>query len=194
MADEVQKLAAELDDIGQEVKTRFGSFTAEQLNWKASPETWSVGQCLDHLIKINSEYFPELDTIIRGERNQKFWETYSPFSGLFANLLYKSVSPEGERKLKAPKTATPSSSDISPAIVEDFEKHQVELAEKMRQTAGLDTKRIILTSPFLKLITYSLFDGYRIIVTHERRHLEQAKRVTQAEGFPATEDARGANV
>jgi hypothetical protein len=34
-------------------------------------------------------------------------------------------------------------------------------------------------------LTYSVLDGCRLIVTHERRHFEQARRVTQASGFPS---------
>jgi hypothetical protein len=98
--------------------------------------------------------------------------------------LFKSLSPKAERKLKAPKVAEPSASDVSPTIIEDFVKHQAEVADKIRQMENLEAKKIIFTSPFNKFITYSLFDGCRIIVTHEKRHFKQAGRVLQANGFP----------
>ena len=41
-----------------------------------------------------------------------------------------------------------------------------------------------VTSPVSPVATYSLLDAYRIVVAHERKHFEQARRVTQAEGFP----------
>lgn len=185
MADDVQNLTSELEKIADDARMRFGSLTGPQLNWKPAPEKWSVGQCFDHLIKINSAYFPELERIIKGERRNRFWENYSPFSGFFGNLLLKSLSSQAERKLKAPKAAQPSASGVPPTIIEDFFKHQADLADKIRRTVNLDTKKIILTSPFIRIITYSLFDGYRIIVTHEKRHFEQAKRVTENEGFPS---------
>ena len=34
-----------------------------------------------------------------------------------------------------------------------------------------------MVSPFVSFITYSVLDGCRLIVTHERRHFEQARRV-----------------
>jgi hypothetical protein len=43
----------------------------------------------------------------------------------------------------------------------------------------------VVTSPLAKLVTYTLGDALRILVTHERRHFEQARRVTQAQGFPS---------
>jgi RNA polymerase sigma factor (sigma-70 family) len=42
----------------------------------------------------------------------------------------------------------------------------------------------IITSPVSRFITYSLSDAIKIITFHERRHLNQAKRIMQQEGFP----------
>ncbi len=184
MNEEITSLVSELELVSENAKKTFGHLSAAQINWKPSAESWSVGQCFEHLIKINSEYFSEFENIIKGEKKQNFWESYSPFSGFFGNLMFKSLSPKAERKLKAPKVARPATSDISPAIIEDFAKHQAEMIDKIRQTENLDTKKIILTSPFIKAITYSLFDTYRIIVTHEKRHFQQAERVKDKENFP----------
>lgn len=180
----LNNLLSELEQISENAQKTFGRLSEKQVNWRPSAESWSVGQCFEHLIKINSEYFPELERIIKGEKKNHFWENYSPFSGFFGNLMFKHLSPQSERKLKAPKVAEPSTSDIRPTIIEDFARHQAELTRTIRRTENLDTKKIILTSPFLKVITYSLFDAYRIIVTHEKRHFRQAERVTKMENFP----------
>ncbi|MGH7471115.1 MAG: DinB family protein [Longimicrobiales bacterium] len=42
-----------------------------QLNWKPAPDSWSVGQCLDHLININREYDPTFDRIQKGEHERR---------------------------------------------------------------------------------------------------------------------------
>jgi hypothetical protein len=49
----------------------------------------------------------------------------------------------------------------------------------MKATEHLDLEKIIITSPALGMVTYSLMDAYRIIVVHEARHFQQAKRVTE---------------
>jgi hypothetical protein len=36
----------------------------------------------------------------------------------------------------------------------------------------------------MKLMTYRLSDGFRVVVEHEKRHIRQAERVVQATGFP----------
>ena len=85
----IQVLIIELEYITADVRGSFAELTADEVNWKPSAESWSVGQCLEHLIKINSAYFPQLEAIIRGDRKQTFWENYSPLSGFFGNLLFR---------------------------------------------------------------------------------------------------------
>jgi sulfite reductase beta subunit-like hemoprotein len=48
----------------------------------------------------------------------------------------------------------------------------------------LDLEKIVITSPVAAAITYSLMDAYRLIVVHEQRHFQQARRVTEEPGFP----------
>jgi hypothetical protein len=50
----------------------------------------------------------------------------------------------------------------------------------MRATAELPIEKIIITSVVSPFVTYTLLDAYRILVAHERRHLEQAERVMSA--------------
>ena len=54
----------------------------------------------------------------------------------------------------------------------------------MRMTEELDLRNIVITSPVMSLMTYSLWDAYKIMVAHERRHMAQAKRVMDTPGFP----------
>src|SRR5215471_12539144 len=116
----MHKIITALEEIAANARKAFGHLSPKQINWKPSAEGWSVGQCFEHLIKINSAYFPEFESIIKGEKKQKFWESYSPFRGFFGNLLFKSLSAEAKRKLKAPKVARPAASNISSAIIADF--------------------------------------------------------------------------
>jgi hypothetical protein len=50
-------------------------------------------------------------------------------------------------------------------------------------TVGAERERRIMTSPFVSFITDSLLDGARLMLAHDHRHIEQARRVTHARGF-----------
>jgi hypothetical protein len=104
--------------------------------------------------------------------------------GLAGKMLIKALDPASTRKVKAPKKFQPSQSDIRASVIDDFVAQQGQIVEKMKATENLDLERLIITSPVSSAITYSLMDAYRIIVVHEQRHFQQAKRVTEESAFP----------
>lgn len=183
MNDQLKNLTAELEEISQNVQKDFGNLSAAQINWRPSAEGWSVGQCFEHLIKTNKLFYAELDKIAGGARQNSFWENWSPFSSFGGNFLIKSLKSDA-RKFKAPSPKIVPPSEIGANIVEIFAAHQAEVIEKIKKTEKADWQKTVITSPFLKVMTYKLADGFRVVVEHERRHFRQAERVLQAEGFP----------
>jgi hypothetical protein len=105
--------------------------------------------------------------------------------GLFGKLVLGAVNPESTRKVKARKGFQPAASDVDGQIISRFAEQQDELARLMKATEPLEVDKIIITSAIAPVVIYSLLDGYRIIVTHERRHFQQARRVMAAEEFPS---------
>ena len=183
MNDKLKDLTGNLEAITDDARGSFGHLSGEQLNWKPSEKGWSVGQCLDHLILTNSEFFGEMDKIIDGTRKNSFFENYSPFTGWFGRFLIKAVT-EGSRPAKAPSKRIVPPSDIATDIVEKYCEHQAEMVEKVGKTGNVDWQKTIVTSPFLAVFTYSLADAYVVLVEHSKRHINQAKRVMETEGFP----------
>ncbi len=179
----MNEIISELETISADIQKTFGNLSAEQINWKPSETGWSVGQCFEHLIKTNELFYGELEKIANGTRQNSFLENWSPLSGFFANLLIGSLKKD-ERKFKAPSPKIIPPSEIDGVIIEKFAAHQTELIEKIKQTETADWNKIKITSPFMKLMTYRLADGFRVVVEHERRHFRQAKRVTEVQGFP----------
>jgi len=176
-------LISAANDIAAETKSTFGRLTPAQLNWKPSPERWSVAQCFDHLLTSNKGYFPTIEGVIAGIK-PTFWQRMPVLPGLAAKLLIKSLDPKSTRKIKAPQKFQPAQSDISASVIDDFVDQQASMVKKMKATEHLDLEKIVITSPVASVVTYSLMDAYRIIVVHERRHFEQARRVTEEAAFP----------
>jgi hypothetical protein len=180
----LSEILSEAEAISKEAQAIFGKLSFEQINWKPNAESWSIGQCFDHLITGNRSYFPQIDRIIRGEKRTTLWQKMPFMPGFWGKMLINTISPNSNRKFKAPKNLQPSSSNIGPQIISRFAAHQNEVIDKMKTTEGLDLEKVIIYSPVTKVITYSLFDAYRAIVLHERRHFKQAQRVMEAPGFP----------
>ena len=184
MNEELPKLIEEASAIADDAQQDFGQLSSTQLNWKPSAAQWSVAQCLDHLIVINSTYFPIIEKIVRDGYRPSLQQRLPLLPRLFAWMVLKAVSPETKSKFKTARHVEPSSSTIAADIVARFKAHQQEVIRHMKMAEKLDLKEIIITSPVASIAAYSTLDAFRIMVTHERRHLLQAKRVMEAAGFP----------
>jgi hypothetical protein len=176
-------LITEANNIAAEAKSTFGRLSPTQLNWKPSAERWSVAQCFDHLLTSNKAYFPRIEGVLAGIK-PTFWQRMPLLPGLTAKLLIKALDPKSTRQIKAPGKFQPAQSDIGASVIDDFVDQQKRIVEKMKATEHLDLEKIIITSPVAAAVTYSLMDAYRVIVVHEARHFQQAKRVTEVAAFP----------
>ena len=92
----------EAEAVAGDANTFFGQLNSEQLNWKPAADSWSVAQCLDHLISANREYYPVFDRILKGEYRKTFLHQYAVSScvirpcddqGGFAGLSAEVQSP-----------------------------------------------------------------------------------------------------
>ena len=178
------EVEAELAATARDTRALFGVLDEHQLNWRRDATSWSVAQCFDHLLKINGEMFQAIDAAVGGSRPPTVWQRLPVLPRIFGSMMIKSQMPEAKRKFKAPSTAVPAPSTIDPRIIERFVAHQDEAAARVCSLDGRDAARINMQSPFASFIAYSVLDGCRLIVTHERRHFEQARRVTVEPNFP----------
>lgn len=172
-----------MQKTADDARESFGELSGDQLNWKPGEKSWSVGQCLEHLIKTNEQFNPEFERFAKGNRQNSFWENWSPLTRFFGRFLINAVT-EDSKKAKAPSKKIVPPSNIGADIVERFANHIAEVNEKITVCAGADREKTIVSSPFLPLMTYRLDDAYTVLVEHTKRHIRQAKRVKATEGFP----------
>lgn len=178
----MNEIISEIEKISKDVKQSFGQLSGEQINWKPNAESWSVGQCFEHLIKSNELYFTDFERIAKIERKNSFLESWSPLSGFFGKFIANSLKKDLQKVKTIPQAVPPSK--IESNIIEQFSEHQANLIEKINKMQNADWKRTKLTSPFLKVATYNLYDTFQIIIEHEKRHSRQAERILQTESFP----------
>ncbi len=184
MDERIRSIQTQMTEAATDAAAEFGGLTVEQLNWKLSEKGWSVAQCLDHIIKTNHEFDAEFAKLASGTRKNSFWENISPLSGWGGRLLVNAVS-EDSKKAKAPSKRIVPPSDLSGDIVQRFVEHIRDVNKQVEACAGADREKTIVTSPFLFIFTYKLDDAFTVLVEHTKRHIRQAKRVMEAEGFPA---------
>jgi hypothetical protein len=63
--------------------------------------------------------------------------------------------------------------------------YQVQYVDRLRQANGLDLARARVRSPVGAWLRFSLGAGFALMAAHERRHIWQARRITEMPAFPS---------
>lgn len=173
-----------LEAISEDARKTFGALSAEQLNWKPNAESWSVGQCFEHLIVTNELYFPNIRKVIAGTHHNNFYSKIPFAVDLIAALMKNSLNPDQKRKMKTFKIFEPDASNISATIIEDFIENQQTLIEMAKAVKDLNIHQIKISEPVGAALNLRLDDAFEILAMHEKRHFKQAERVMEMESFP----------
>jgi hypothetical protein len=181
----LSELTASCEQILDDTQHLCSGLSEQQLNWKPAPDSWSVAQCLDHLITTNTAYYNAFESLVPTAGKSGIGEERPYRASLLGRLMIWTLQPGRKIKMRAPSASVPSQSTLPRTIVDDFIASNRQLMDYMRRSRGLDISSIPVTSPLSSLVRLNLGDAYGIIVTHTQRHLLQAKRVVQREGFPA---------
>ncbi|MCO5250438.1 MAG: DinB family protein [Candidatus Kapabacteria bacterium] len=172
-------LKEQIDEITNDFNSKFANLTKDEWNWKPDSSVWSIAQNIDHLIVINSSYFPLISAIRKGSYQLPFVAKFGFIVNFFGKTILKAVQPDRRRKMKTFTIWEPTKSEIEDDILARFETHQSELKKIIEESTDLINRGAVISSPANKLIVYKLNTAFDIIVTHERRHLEQAKELLE---------------
>ncbi len=173
----IDRWSKKIDIITSDFITSFGSLDSKKLNKKPDSDSWSIAQIINHLIITNESYYPMIDEL----KNDSF---KIPLTGkikflvnFFGKLVLKTVQPDIKRKVKTFDIWKPPESDIPEDILEKFKHHQTELIKVISGCDNLLASKKVISSPVNRNMVYNLETAFDIIVAHEQRHYQQAKRI-----------------
>lgn len=175
-------LLEQIDEITENFIQTFGSLSNEELNWKPDPKTWSIAQNVEHLITINSTYFPIIESARDGTYKPPFIAKFGFIASFFGNMLYRAVQPNRKWKSKTMSMWEPTQGNVPEGILKRFEDHQDELKKRMDDAQNVAEEGAIISSPANKNLVIKLEKAFDIIIAHEKRHYEQSKEVLQSMG------------
>ena len=193
-SEELAESWRELREAGAEARDLAGDLGPEQLRWRPADDEWSIAECLEHLVLTGEVYLEALDDVIERGRAEAKTSNGSYRPSRIGRWLVRSLEPPPGLKLPAPGILRPEleveeawgdeRGDPLAAFLDLREGYR----ERLLAADGLDLGAIRMSSPFLSLLRFDLGSAFRIIAAHERRHLWQARRVREAEGFPGPND------
>jgi len=184
---ELEAFQGEFDAIATDAGTLLAPLSDTQFFWSPSADAWSIAECLEHLNATARTYLPMLDSSIA---TAKQWGVYGagPFRyGWLGRLIIQQTEPPPRRRFKAPALFQPAEREARrkrSEIEAGFRGYQVQFVDRLRQANGVDLVKAEVQSPVSKWIRVPLGVGFAIMTAHERRHLWQARQVTQDPRFP----------
>jgi hypothetical protein len=171
------KWIAALDELTSAFTNHFGSLTIGELSWKPHENTWSIAQNIDHLMVINQSYFPILDQLAKGNNKPPFFARFNFLVSLMGKIVLNAVEPDRKRKTKTFSIWEPEDSPRADDLLQRFSHHQDELKLRILNNDTSVRDGVVISSPANRNIVYTLDKAFDIIVSHERRHLNQAMEV-----------------
>lgn len=188
----------ELRDAGDRARELAGPLDAEEMRWAPGPGRWSVAECLDHLVRTGEAYLPRLDDAIAGGRREGRTGEEPFRRTLLGRWIPGMVEPPPGLRVPAPARIRPRTTEVGAAdegrsggppgpatALPRFLSLRGRLGRRLEAADGLDLGRVRVSSPFLPFLRLDLDSTFRFLAAHERRHLWQAERVRESEGFPS---------
>src|SRR5215467_14368587 len=179
---DIEALQNQYDAAEQDAQALVSGLDERLGTWRASEDSWSVAQCLDHLATGNRIYLSAMQEAAIRAREQGRWRRGPAMPGLIGRWFVNYMEPPVKAvfKTRAPRSIRPRN---SPALRDAFEKFiesQHQLGIFLQRNADLDLARVRFVNPFIRGVRFSLATGLHVLPAHERRHLWQAWRVRKA--------------
>ncbi len=185
----VAACARQFEATKREAAGLVAGMSDAQLNWRPAPDSWSVGQCLMHLATGSDAVLPAIDRAIEKGRAKGWPVPVSPVRfGWMARLMVTSMEPPPRRPMKTwPMFEPPTEVLRRDDVIRSLTAARDRLLERTRQAETVNYRKAIVVSPVSWMFRIPLGGYLAFLAAHDRRHLYQARQVTAAPGFGASQ-------
>lgn len=182
LAPEIDAFRLQFEQISADADALVAPLSDAQFAWRPAPDSWSVGQCLDHLNSTAREYLPLLDEGIADAIRRGLYAAGPYTYNHIGRLMVWLVDPRTRIRGKTRRLFQPPAGRSRHDVMAAFRAYQVQYVDRLRQANGLDLGRARVLSPLARWIRMPLGSAFAMMLAHERRHLEQARRLTSRFG------------
>ena len=182
---ELEEIQKQFEQAGDQAKLLTQGLSEGQFNWRPEPKAWSIEECLAHLTMVGQTEVRLIEHAIQSGRARNVTGN-GPFRyGWLERTILRQTEPPVRRRFSAPRRFRPVHGQPITAILPTFLHVQRQFVQLALQAEGLDLARVKVATPMTRLVKFSLGTTLAQAAAHERRHLDQARRVRENPGFPA---------
>jgi hypothetical protein len=176
-------LKSDVQAIIDTTKNDFEPLSVAELSERPAPNSWSVGECLQHLNLYGDYYLPAIKAALEAEGQPQPTFKGSALGEYFANLM-RPREDDGQPKSKMPtfkdKNPTLLKIEVTETTVADFLAQQALFLEYLKAAESKNIARPKIKITISRLIRLSLGDTFRFNIYHSMRHVQQALRALSA--------------
>jgi len=139
--------------------------------------SWSILQCVEHLVLANGFYTAGMAAVLEDKRSKNRLRA-GPISPSAAGAVFlKKLEPPVNSKVRAPNKIIPRADKSKSEVLDAFTQSHRRIRETILSASDLDLNAIRFRNPLLPLLRVRVGTGLLIMAAHERRHLWQAWQV-----------------
>ena len=148
----------------------------QQLNAKPNAKTWSVGEILQHLMRVHDQYRPRLEPLLDPKHRPGTAARWGIGAGFFGKMLKGVTHPKAKKKTKTLGQFEPTRSHFDTTIIEQFVAHSTAF---QRLLAAIPEARYNenISSPAGTWVVLPVHDVIELLGNHMERHWNQLETV-----------------
>lgn len=136
---------------------------------------WSIAECFDHLNSYADFYLPRLRKSLEKMPPLKGQTTFK-HSFLGSYFIKAMDYQQTKKKYKAMRKHRPTIINNPYAVVSMFIQHLEELQKIILQANQKNLMKAIVSTSISPFVKINVGDAIQFVLTHNRRHIEQARR------------------
>lgn len=171
----INQLENEIENQLKEVLTVFQNLPESILLQPSATGGWSIAQCFEHLNTYAEFYLPRIKKSL-AQSTALSTPTLFKHTWLGDYFIKMMDIEKSKKKYKAIKRHHPNRIDSPHSVISTFIGHTESLLMMLKEANSKDLRKIYIGTSISSLIKLNMGDAILFVLTHNRRHIIQAKR------------------
>lgn len=179
---EREELLGLLEETHAQIIEIFEDTTEAQWIFKPGPDRWSVGECIEHIVRSEAALLESIETALANEPDPD-WEEKTAGKAAILRTIMPNRNPGGVGGAKAPQEVHPTGEINREDLRARFDSTRSAIATILADADRL-LKRHTEEHPFPIFGWLSAHDWLLYVPLHTVRHGKQIVEVQESDGYP----------
>jgi hypothetical protein len=180
----IQRLDGRLSQVLDAAGAVLPTFDDTQWNWSPDRKTWSAVRVCDHLNRVAELISPHLEYAVAQTRAAGHFSAAPARYTAMERLFIRILSPDPPFKVPVPSLYAPNPRDVPQEVGRRFLELYNRSLRELRESSGLDIRRVLIASPANRLIRLSAAAWFEAMVGHTEYHWLQVRALRAHPQFP----------